>query len=208
MTIDEDANHVSASLSPVDPVALAPLFAAHTVYHFAPDPVPADTIERLYDLVKFAPTAFNAQPLRLVVVEGPSKERLLPYLFETNKEKTASAPLTFIAAADTDFHDHFADVMPHAPGLRNLFLDDAYRTTVATNNAWLQLGYLILGARSLGLGVGPMSGVDIEGVTADLLVGTSLRAIAAVNVGSPADRDDAVRPRNPRLSPDVVIQRL
>lgn len=197
-----------SDLANVHPVALDAVFGGQTVYHFAPDPLPDDTIERLYDLVRFAPTAFNSQPLRLVVVNGPSKERLITHLFETNKEKTASAPLTFIAAADTDFHDHLEHVMPHAPGLRNLFLDDTYRATVANNNAWLQLGYLILGARSLGLGVGPMSGVDLNGVTADLLAGTSLRAIAAVNVGRPADREGALRPRNPRLPAGTVIRRL
>lgn len=192
----------------IDAAAARQIFDAHTVYHFAPGPLPNDTVERLYDLMRFAPTAFNAQPLRLVVVEGESKQRLISHLFETNKEKTASAPLTFVAAADTDFHDHLETVMPHAPGLRNLFLDDTYRTTVANNNAWLQLGYLVLAARAMGLGVGPMSGVDLAGVDADLLAGTSLRAIAAVNVGLAGDRDDAVRPRNPRLGPDVVITRL
>lgn len=203
MTLSDDTRTHDGNRAFIDAV-----FGGQTVFRFAPDPLPPDTIERLYDLVKFAPTAFNAQPLRLVVVEGESKQRLMPYLFETNKDKTATAPLTFIAAADTNFHDHLETVAPHAPGLRNLFLDDAYRTTVANNNAWLQLGYLVLGARALGLGVGPMSGVDLDGVTNDLLAGTSYRAIAAVNVGRPADHEGATRPRNPRLPVDQVITRL
>lgn len=203
MTIGDSTN-----LQPVDPALLAAVFHGHTVYRFASTPLPDDTLERLYDLTRFAPTAFNAQPLRLVAVEGEAKDRLISYLFETNKDKTATAPLTFVAAADTNFHDHLEQLMPHAPGLRNLFLDDTFRTTVANNNAWLQLGYLILGARLLGLGVGPMSGLDTEGITNDLLAGTGLRAIAAVNVGHPADADDARRPRNPRLPSHQVITRL
>lgn len=201
MTISDDPS------TSVDP-AIDAVFGSQTVYRFSPDPLPEDTLDSLYALTQFAPTAFNSQPLRLVVVTGESKARLITHLFESNKDKTATAPLTFIAAADTDFHDHLEHTMPHAPGLRNLFLDDTFRATVANNNAWLQLGYVILGLRSLGLGVGPMSGLDANGITNDLLAGTALRAIAVVNVGYAADADDALRPRNPRLEAHQVITRL
>ena len=51
-----------------DPVAMDLVFDGHTTYTFDPMPLPDDTAERLYDLVKHAPTAFNAQPMRLFAV--------------------------------------------------------------------------------------------------------------------------------------------
>jgi 3-hydroxypropanoate dehydrogenase len=190
----------------IDAASQALLFESHTTYAFADTHLPADTAERLYELVKYAPTAFNAQPLRLVTVAGDAKERLMPHLFEGNRAKTASAPLTMIVAADTNFHDLLPRVLPHFATARDLFLDDTYRTQVAVAQAWLQFGYLVMGARALGLGVGPMSGLDADGITSDLLAGTSLKAIAAVNLGYPGE--NAHFPRSPRLEFAEVVTSL
>lgn len=181
------------------------VFDGHTTYTFADTDVPADFVEQLYELVKHAPTAFNAQPMRLVAVTD-SKDQLLPLLSEGNRAKTAQAPLTLIVAADTEFHEHLPRVMPVAPGVKDLFADDGFRHEFAIKQAWLQFGYLILGIRALGLGAGPMSGIDAAGITKDLLAGTSLQAIAVVNIGHPGV--DAHFPRNPRLEADEVITRI
>lgn len=182
------------------------VFDGHTAYTFDPTELPADTVEQLYELVKHAPTAFNAQPLRLVAVSGEAKDRLLPLLSEGNRAKTAAAPLTLIVAADLDFHDNLPRVLPQAPGVRGMFADPQHRREFAIRNTFLQFGYLILGIRALGYGAGPMTGIDAEGITAQLLAGTSLEAVAVVNVGLPGE--DAHFPRNPRLEPHEVITRL
>lgn len=182
------------------------VFDGHTTYTFDPSPLPQDTVERLYELVKHAPTAFNSQPLRLVVVEGESKQRLLPLLSEGNRAKTQTAPLTLIVAADLEFHDEIPRVLPNAPQVRDLFLDPQRRREFAIRMTFLQLGYLILGIRALGYGAGPMTGIDAAGITEQLLADTSLEALAVVNVGIPGP--DAHFPRNPRLQADEVITRL
>lgn len=182
------------------------VFDGHTTYSFDPTPLPADTVESLYELIKHAPTAFNAQPLRLVAVSQDSKARLLPLLSEGNRAKTATAPLTLIVAADLDFHEHLPRVLPNAPQVRDLFLDEERRREFAVRNAFLQFGYLILGIRALGYGAGPMTGIDAAGITDEFLSGTSLETLAVVNVGLPGP--DAHFPRNPRLEPHEVITRV
>lgn len=189
----------------IDPVARDLVFDGHTTYTFADAALPADLVEQLYDLVKHAPTAFNAQPMRLVAVTE-SKDRLLPLLSEGNRAKTAQAPLTLIVAADTQFHEHLPRVMPVAANLKDIFADDAFRREFAVKQAWLQFGYLILGIRALGLGAGPMTGIDAAAITDDLLGGTSLQAIAVVNIGHPGA--DAHFPRNPRLEAHEIISRI
>jgi 3-hydroxypropanoate dehydrogenase len=190
----------------LDPVTRDLVFDGHTTYTFDPTPLPEDTVEQLYELVKHAPTAFNAQPLRLIAVSPQAKERLLPLLSEGNRAKTASAPLTLIVAADLDFHDQIPRVLPNAPQVRDLFLDPQRRRDFAIRNTFLQFGYLILGIRALGYGAGPMTGIDAAGITEEFLAGTSREALAVVNVGHPGD--DAHFPRNPRLAAHEVITRV
>ena len=60
----------------------------------------------IYDLIKWAPTAMNSQPLRIVLIRTPeARARLLQHVFEGNKAKTASAPLVAVLAADLDFDE-------------------------------------------------------------------------------------------------------
>jgi hypothetical protein len=73
---------------------------ARTANAFTDEPVTDEQIRAIYELVKWAPTAANTQPLRLVVVRSPeAKERLLPLMAEGNRDKTAAAPVTVILAA-------------------------------------------------------------------------------------------------------------
>ena len=188
-----------------DPVAMDLVFDGHTTYTFDPMPLPADTAERLYDLVKHAPTAFNAQPMRLFAVTEQTKPQLLPLLAEGNRAKTEIAPLTLIVAADLNFHENLPRVLPNAPQVRNLFLEEANRREFAIRNTFLQFGYLILGIRALGFGAGPMTGINGEAISEQLLP-AGYEALAVVNVGYPGD--DAHFPRNPRLAVDEVITEI
>ncbi|MGV1035905.1 MAG: malonic semialdehyde reductase [Candidatus Nanopelagicales bacterium] len=204
MSITTDA----PTLLALDPVAQDLLFRdARTANTFTDEPVTDEQLQAIYDLAKWAPTAMNSQPLRLVVVRSEeARERLLGYMAEGNRAKTATAPLTVILAADVDFHEHLPRVFPHAPGLKDNFSDEQARAGLAGKQAWLQAGYFILAIRAAGLAAGPMSGFDSAGVDADLLAGTTLRSFAVVNIGQPGP--DAWMQRNPRLDHDEVVTTL
>ena len=77
---------------------------AHTAYRFTEAPVTDAELAEIYDLAKFTPSAMNAQPLRITYLRtAEAKARLLPLLGGNNRDKSASAPVVAILAADTDF---------------------------------------------------------------------------------------------------------
>jgi 3-hydroxypropanoate dehydrogenase len=181
---------------------------ARTANAFTDEPVTEDQVRAIYDLVKWAPTALNAQPLRVLLVpQGEPRERLLAHMAPGNRDKTANAPLVAVLAADTDFHDHLPRVFPHFAGARDGFAaDDEKRAETARFNAAMQAGYFLLGVRAAGLAAGPMGGFDGDGIDADLLAGTGWRSVLVVNLGRPAE--DAWRDRLPRLEYDEVVRTL
>jgi nitroreductase len=79
---------------------------AHTAHSFVSDTFNEDALNELYEVIKFAPTSMNSQPLRILFVRDSTvRERLLTHLAEGNKTKTAAAPLVAILAFDGDFHE-------------------------------------------------------------------------------------------------------
>lgn len=171
----------------LDPVAqdLLP-WQARTVNTFAEEPVTDDQIEAIYDLVKYAPTSMNQQPLRIVLVRSAqARERLAKYLSESNHNKTAAAPLVAILVADNEFHEEPPSQFPHFPQAKDLFGERAARERSANLNALLQVGYFISGVRAAGLAAGPMTGFDAEGIDKEFFSDGKHSVLAVVNIGRP-----------------------
>jgi 3-hydroxypropanoate dehydrogenase len=100
----------------LDDHALDVLFRhARTHSAFTPEPVDDDTLRRLYDLLKWGPTAANSCPARFVFVKSrEAKERLRPALAPGNVDKTMAAPVTAIVAYDLEFYEQLPRLYPHA----------------------------------------------------------------------------------------------
>ncbi len=178
--------------------------SARSANNFSGEPVSDDQVNAIYELVKWAPTAMNTQPLRVVLVRTPeARARLVPHLAEGNRAKTASAPLVAILAADTEFHEHLPELLPYAPGAKDRFADAGAREAAARFNATLQAGYFLLGVRAAGLAAGPMGGFDAAGVDAEFFADGRLRSFLVVNIGKPGA--DAWMDRLPRLHHDDVV---
>lgn len=190
----------------LDPAAQDLLFRqARTANKFTTEPVSDEQLRAIYDLIKYAPTSMNQQPLRAVVVRsGEAKARLLPLLSEGNRAKTEAAPVAVILAADVNFHEELPRVFPHFPGAKDLFADDRARTETARFNAALQVGYFILGVRAAGLAAGPMTGFDPAAINAEFFADGEHQVLAVINVGKPTE--DAWLDRLPRLDYDDVVQ--
>jgi nitroreductase len=177
---------------------------ARTPNSFTDEPVTDAQLEAIYELAKWAPTAMNSQPLRVLAVRSDeARARLIPHLAGSNQARTASAPLVLVLAADYDFHDDFAKTFPVFPGARDVFADESTRIESATMNATLQMGYFIVAIRAAGLTAGPMTGFDADGVTREFFADGRHRALMVVNVGHAAA--DAFRPRQPRLDYDEAV---
>ncbi len=199
----------ATDLLALDAVAQDLLFrTARTANTFTDEPVTDEQIAAIQDLIRYGPTAYNCQPLRIVLVRSAAaRGRLLPHLAEANRAKTAAAPLVAILAADTGFHEHLPRVFPHRPAVRDrLAADPAGREAQARFSAALQIGYLIIGIRAAGLAAGPMAGFDPAGADGEFFPDGRLRSLLVVAIGRPGP--DAWADRLPRLTHDDVVHTI
>ena len=184
---------------PVADQVLAQLFTeARTRNAWSDRPVSEDLVKQLYDLVKFGPTAANSTPARFVFVTSEAgKDRLIPLMDEGNQSKTRQAPVAVIVGYDVNFHETLPELFPHAPGAKDWFPSRDGRREVAHKNASLQAGYLIAAARALGLDVGPMTGLDFDGVKKAFFPEGDVEVNMVINIGYGTDEN--LFPRSPRL---------
>ncbi len=178
--------------------------AAHTAYRFTDEPVTDAQVRVIYELVKWAPTAMNGQPLRVTLVRSvEARARLIRRLAPGNRAKAESAPLVAVLSYDVDFHDTLAEVLPSSPRARDGFADESARHAFGSFNGALQAAYFIIGVRAAGLAAGPMGGFDKRGVDEDLFPDGRQRSFLVVNIGHPAP--DGQFPRSPRLPYERVV---
>ncbi|MFH9677337.1 malonic semialdehyde reductase [Streptomyces sp. NPDC017405] len=198
----------AARLLTLDTAAQDLLFReARTANAFTSEPVTDEQVQAIYDLVKYAPTSMNQQPLRIVLVRSAgARERLLRHMAGSNAAKVSAAPLVALLAADYRFHEHLPRLFPHRPQARDLYADRTVREESARFNATLQIAYFILGVRAAGLAAGPIVGFDAEGVDREFFGAPEQRTatvLTVVNVGRPAE--NAWFARLPRLEYHEVV---
>ena len=174
-------------------------YSARTHNGWQPREVSDAQLEHLFDLLKWAPTAANSSPARLVFVKGAeAKARLLPCMAPGNQAKVEQAPVTVIVGMDMEFYEKLPQLSP-AVDARSWFVgNDKSIADTAFRNSSLQGAYLIMAARAIGLDCGPMSGFDADKLDAAFFAGTPVRAnfVCSLGYGEPSK----VRPRAPRLS--------
>lgn len=184
----------------------------HTTNTFTDQPVDVELIHQVYNDLRWAPTAMNNQPLRLTVVESAEQRaKLVEQLAPGNQAKTQAAPLSIVVAVDPRWHEHLPVLAPSREGAREKFEEMAeMRSSMAQLNGTLQAGYLILALRAHGLQVGPMTGLNAEGVDEVFHAQNGWKTLMVLNVGHSANPDDAEaqRPRAGRLDFDQAAQVL
>ncbi|MFD9661501.1 malonic semialdehyde reductase [Rhodococcus sp. NPDC059968] len=190
----------------LDEAARALLYTeARTANSFAPTPVSDEKLAQIWELARWAPTAANTQPLRVLFVRtDEGRARLVEHMNEGNKAKTASAPAVAVLAVDPRFHDHIPALLPFRPELRDVFeANEPMRKKTGDFNAALQAGYFILAVRSLGLAAGPMAGFDADGIDKEFFPDGQWHSTLVVNIGHPGE--NPWFDRLPRLDPEESV---
>ncbi|MEB3299425.1 MAG: nitroreductase family protein [Candidatus Sericytochromatia bacterium] len=164
-------------------------------------------LEALLSAAAQAPSAYNVQPWRFVVVQEPDlKARLQEAAY--GQPQVGAAPAVIVLYTDMQ------DVLAHADELvspetdaekRAAFvakvqeayggLDPQELEAFGTTQGGIVLGYLLLLAASMGLGTSPMQGFDPERVRTLLGLPGHVRIPALVAVGRPAE-EGGVRHRH------------
>jgi len=181
-------------------ISLEQLFTeARTQNGYLDTPVPDQTLRELYELLKWGPTSANCSPARFVFVRSAeAKEKLVACVGPGNVAKVKAAPVTAIIGMDMAFHEKLPQLFPHADARSWFVGNQGLIDATAFRNSSLQGAYLILAARALGLGTGPMSGFDAAKIDAAFWAGTMVKTnfICALGHGDPSK----VFARNPRLA--------
>ena len=172
---------------------------ARTEGGYLPGPVPESTLRALYDLLKWGPTSANCSPARFVFVSSEQgREDLVACVAPGNVHKIRQAPVTVIVGMDMAFYERLPMLYPQTDARSWFAGKPAAIESTAFRNSSLQGGYLLIAARALGLGCGPMSGFDAQKMDQTFWTGTAVKTnfICTLGIGDPAQR----RERNPRLS--------
>jgi len=128
---------------------------------FSDKPIEESQLHQLYKLAKIAPSASNLCPMRIsFVMSKIEKQKVIDAAAEGNKSKIDSAPVVAIIAYDTHFYDYTEYLAPHMDADAFRRQEQTRLENIAFENSWLQAGFLIAAARSMGLDCGPMSGFD------------------------------------------------
>jgi nitroreductase len=170
-----------------------------SVRAYEQEPIPHQEMEEILEVVRLAPSAFNVQPWRFVVVEDPQvKERLAKAAY--GQRQVTSAPAVIVLY--TDMEDTLANVdeVIHSgmdavqrAGVRETILrifgsqSEAERESWAMGQGYIALGYLLLAAESHGYQTSPMTGFDAERVKALLGLPAHVKVPALVAIGHGAE---------------------
>ena len=174
---------------------------------FTDKPIEENVLHQLYELAKIAPSASNLCPMRIsFVVSETEKQKVIDAAAGGNKPKIASAPVVAIIAYDKKFHAHTEHLAPHMDADAFRGQEQAKLEAQAFENSWLQAGFLIAAARSLGLDCGPMSGFDKAKIDESFYQESSWRSIFLMNLGY--GDTSKLHPRGNRLTFDEACSIL
>ena len=159
-----------------------------TCYKFTEKGVANDTLNELYNLVKWGPTSFNSSPMRLKFLKSnTSKDKLSKLVSDDNISKVINAPVCTIIGMDIEF---WRDLPKNylREDAKQYFENDIEKSRVtAFRNSSLQGGYFIKAANSLGLSVGPMSGFSNEEVDKAFFNSSTTKSNFLCNLGYAAE---------------------
>jgi nitroreductase len=169
--------------------------ARRSVRLYKQEPVPREDLDRIFEIVRLAPSAFNVQPWRFVVVTDPASKAQLGAAAYGQKQ-VAGAPAVIVLYTDMkQVLENVEDVMhPGMPadkraagaaGLRASWSakSDAEREQWGAGQGYIALGYLLLAASSLGYATSPMLGFDATKVKEILGLPAHVAIPAMVSIG-------------------------
>ena len=161
-----------------------------SVRRYRPDPVDRETVDRLLDAARWAPSAGNLQPwFFYVVTEARLKRELAAAALR--QSFVAEAPVCIVVCAEPERSARIY-------GTRGRTLYCLQDTAAAVQN-------ILLAAQALGLGACWVGAFDEERVCACLDLPETLRPVAIIPLGYPA-RETEPRPGRRELK-EIVLYR-
>jgi len=185
-----------------------------SIRNYEPTEIPDEQLRELLRLAGRAPSAFNAQPWRFIVVRDEVLKRQLSEAAH-GQQQLLRAPATIVMYSDMqDALERLPEsTHPDMPSDKRESGIESFRRMFSTQSAeerenWgnaqsnIALGYLLLLAESLGFATSPMLGFDPEKVKSLLGLPAHVRIPALVTIGYAAE--EGFRPH--RLPADTLVE--
>jgi nitroreductase len=183
---------------------------------FGPERVPREELDAIFDVTRLAPSAWNLQPWRFVVVEDAArKAQLAEAAF--NQRQVSSAPAVIGIYTDMrDALDHIDRIIHPAStdeerararrSIERAFekKSDDEREAWAARQGYIALGYLLLAAAERGYDTSPMLGFDQSRAQAALGAPAHAQVIALVAIGKGTEEGRS----HHRLPQDDLVKRI
>lgn len=166
---------------------------------FRDDPVPEEALEEILEIGTLAPSGYNLQPWRFIVVrDAEGKKRLREAA--NGQAKVEQAPVMIIACGDTDgwkgpdMERMLADGLesgaikdrPKAESIRRgaeAYLRGQDLHVWVTRQVMIAFTHMMLAAESLGLDTAPMEGFREDDVRAAFGIPSTVRVVALLGLG-------------------------
>ena len=166
--------------------------------HFKSDPVPEEYLDAILQFAAQAPSGYNLQPWRFIVVrEKVNRQRLQRVAF--NQEKISEAPVILIAfAIKDDWKNYIDDIFQEGirrgfgqpemlPGLKKMasdFLETQIEAPIWLNrHTMIAVTTMMLVAESYGLDTAPMEGFDPEAIRREFGLPDQAEIVALLAMG-------------------------
>ncbi|MGL4206748.1 MAG: oxygen-insensitive NAD(P)H nitroreductase [Aeromonadaceae bacterium] len=195
-------------------------------------PLTEEQLQQLQQILRFSPSSVNSQPWHFFLVSSDEgKSRLIPTLTEHNREKVRQAPLSVIIATKTELDDSHLQALLAQEEQDGRFggneeakkgADGARRYYVGLNStspqkqqewmarqAYISLGFLLMGAATLGLDATPIEGFFPEQLDAAFGLGElGLKSVVVASLGHRSEQDFNASLNKSRLPAEQLFTRL
>lgn len=192
------------AITTLPPTAAQAADSRRSIRQYAETPIPESELRELLRLAGRAPSAYNVQPWRFVVVRDSALRQQLSAA-AYGQQQIVRAPATIVMYSDmlSALARMPESMHPDMPQDKRDEGVASFRATYASQSeaereAWgnaqsnIALGYLLLLAEALGYGTSPMLGFEPEKVKALLGLPPHVRIPALISIGYAAE--DGFRP--------------
>ena len=163
-------------------------------------------LERVFQLTAKAPTAFNLQPYRFIVLDSEEAMRNAVESVPPVNKWISHAEKIVVLIGDEEIDVNADEVLQHkldegrieeekAENLRQMYedyknRDEVFMTGWLTRNTMIPATFFMLACRTQGIGSCPVRGFDQDQVSEKLDLKESERPILLLPIGYPKEDDD------------------
>ena len=175
-------------------------------------------LKEIINLAVLAPSAFNLQPWRIIVVKSDASKQTL-FELSNKQDKVLAAPATLIIIGDkegyTDSNPVWTEMLTSVGGNQAMVdgakqaaaylygSSDERKLKFAESNAGLFAQSVMIAAKEFDVDSHPMSGIDFEGIHKTFGLKESETVVMTIALGH-ADTATALYPRRPRRQFDDI----